>query len=904
MGHLSVSSFRGMPNSTVQQRHLEPEMKVIVLLTVVSLLTCAAVADDRVLLDPADVSGWQGLESDASVSRKGLPSARWDHAKASAVKCEAIPHDWSGYNCLSFVLHSAKATGASFMVVLSSEAASEGFDYFGFPITLDWTGWKEFDVPFNEMGRARNPVGWNKIDSVMFTADGWGNQPNPESVVHIADLRLTHSEGPWISDTEFFDMLDLDRPGLEKVKAAAASGDLTAAKHEFAEYLRRRDRPNPEFDWKARPKHDSRPQGVDTKEADRVLQRDLQSVSVYHKFDGEIDWNLNPIDYKEWPWQLNRHPFWVTLARAYWDTGDEKYAREFVYQMTDWVRRCPAPRLSSGNATYTWRTIESGIRTGQTWPEAFFRFLTSPSFTDEAVVTMVKSFAEHARQLMRWPTSGNWLAMECNGLMHVGVLFPEFKEAESWRKTAAERLYAELDRQVYPDGAQIELTTGYHQVSLGNFVAAWRIAHLNDVPMPEDFIAKVGRMYDYNINAAMPDASLPGLNDASRFSIRKIMEQGFGFFPERKDYEWIATSGKSGEKPKVGSIALPFSGQLVMRTGWDPNDLYLLMDAGPFGYGHQHEDALSFVIYAHGKYHLIDPGNYAYDSSKWRRYVLSTRAHNTIMVDGLDQHRGGKSRELYVVSKPLPNRWAASDGFDYACGTYSEGYGGGNQVKVTHSRHIFFAKPDYWIVTDFMTPSDAASHKYESMFHLDADSAEIDADRRVRTVNKSGGNLTILPVADDELRVRIASGEEEPEVQGWIPSAAYKCRPIPTPIFTREAAGPTGFLYLFYPTPERRECPVTKIEPLHVTGGRAAAAAITFSDGRVDYFLQPASPSTKLKFLDYETDAEAVLIRTSGGRTVAAFRAGGTYLTQSGEPVEARSQPVRDLSETEERHTF
>jgi len=876
------------------------------MLAVVSLVMAGGVsaAGWQTLCDLSDSSGWQGVEADPAVLHKGLPSLKWEHGRHAIAVTDRIPHDWSAHNCLSFALRSAKATGASFVIRLSSEADSEGMDYFSFSVTLDWTGWKEFAIPFSEWAQARNPVGWSKIDHIAFIAEGWGNHPNPESVVHIADLRLGRCEGPWISDADFFDMLDLGRPGLEKVRSAVTSGDPALAKREFAEYLRHRDKPRPEFDWKARPKHESRPEGVDTTEADRILQRDLPSCAVYHKFDGEIDWNLNPIDYKEWPWQLNRHAFWSTLGKAYWDTGDEKYAREFVYQMTDWVRKCPAPRTVSGNQTYTWRTIESGIRVGQTWQDAFHRFLTSPSFTDEAIVMMVKSFAEHARQLMRWPTSGNWLAMECNGLMNVGVMFPEFKEAESWRKAATERLHAELDKQVYPDGAQIELSTGYHQVSLRNFVAAWEIAHLNGVPMPEDYMAKVGRMYDYNLNAAMPDAALPGLNDAGRTDIRKSLEQASAFFPERKDFEWIATGGKSGEKPKVGSIALPFAGQLVMRTGWDPQDLYLLMDAGPFGYGHQHEDALSFVIYAHGKYHLVDPGNYAYDSSQWRKYVLSTRAHNTVMVDGLDQQRRGKPREQYVISKPLPNRWSAGDGFDYAAATYSEGYGPEGGTRVEHSRRIFFAKPEYWIVTDLMKPADQQAHLYESLFHLDAEGASTDeATKSVRTTNE-GPNLSIIPLADRALSVRIASGEEKPVVQGWMPWKHYECRPIPTSIYSKSASGPTELLYVFYPTPAGKDCPVRRVETIETNGVKAVAAAVTFADGRVDYFAQSHAPGSKLEFLDFATDAEAVLIQTRRGRVRAAFRAGGAYLTLSGRPVEARAQEVLDLSQTDARHKF
>lgn len=874
---------------------------MLVLPVLLAYVAQGAAAGGPALLDPSDLSGWDGLEAGADVAYQGAPAARWDHARVAVARTDRIPHDWTAWNCLKFALHSAKSTGAKFVLILTSEAETEGADYFSTPITLDWSGWKEFAIPFGEMSRSREPVGWSKIDSITFTASGWGNEPDPESVVHIAGLRLETVEGPWITDAEFFEMLDLRLPGLQPVRRAVESGDLAAAKHEYAEYLRNRDAPTLKFNWRARPRHESRPDGVDTTEADRVLQRDLVSVGVYHKFEGEIDWSLNPINYKEWPWQLNRHWIWQTLARAYWDTGDEKYAREFVYQMTDWVRKCPAPRYVSGNASYTWRTIESGIRAGQTWVEVFHRFLTSPSFTDEAIVTMVKSFAEHARQLMRWPTGGNWLAMECNGLMHVGVIFPEFSEADSWRRTAAERLYAELDRQVYPDGAQIELSTGYHQVSLGNFVSAWEIADLNGVPMPEDYISKIGRMFDYNLHAAMPDATLPGLNDSSRLSIRRSMEQASGFFPERKDYEWIATGGRSGHQPAVGSIALPFAGQLVMRTGWERDDLYLLMDAGPFGYAHQHEDALSIVVYAHGVYHIVDPGNYAYDSSQWRKYVLSTRAHNTIMVDGLDQRRRGKPREEYVVARPLPNRWASCDAFDYASASYSDGYGGDDLIDVTHTRVIFFVKPEYWIFVDRLQPADDRPHSYDSLFHIDAAGATVDASSgAVRSNNDGGPSISIVPAKDESLHVRISCGEQEPVVQGWMPERLndYSCRPIPTAIFSTARAGEARLAYVLYPTREGEQCPVASVRLL------PSGVLVSCTDGRSDLLLHASAPDGRAEHDGTETDAEAALIRRNGDRITAAYRAGGTYLRVPGAGVEERAEPVTDLSLTQTRHRF
>jgi len=713
------------------------------------------------------------------------------------------------------------------------------------------------------------------------------------------------TEGPRMTDSDLFSALNLDYPGLEKVRSAVASNDLAAAKHEFAEYLRHRQKPvwNPE--WLASIKRGTRTDKTDTREADRILERDLPSVGVYHKFEGKIDWTLNPINYREWPWQLNRHSFWKTLGLAYWATGEEKYAAEFVYQMTDWVRACPVPLEDSGNRSETWRTIEAGIRTGQTWPAAFYLFLKSPSFSDEAIVTMVKSFAEHARHLMRWPTTANWLAMECNGLMHCGVLFPEFTESENWRKTAAERLYAELDRQVYPDGAQIELSTGYHQVSLMNFVMAWRVASINDVPMPAEYVSKTERMFDYDLKVMMPNWRLPGLNDADAVDIRPALAEGLKLFPDRRDYEWVASSGSKRAQPSFTSVALPWSGHIVMRSGWQPADRYMLFDAGPFGYGHQHEDALSFVIYACGKYLLVDPGSYPYDSSDWRKYVLSTRAHNTIMVDGCEQHRGGRPRDQYVLSRPMPIKWASNNRYDYAASTYDDGYASDNTVHVKHARSVFFVKPDYWIVTDALTPADDRQHRYESMFHLDVSGAEVDeAAKSVRTTDTAGANLTIIPLADDGLDVRIVSGQKEPVVQGWIRSGTYDCRPIPTPIFERRQSGPAGFAYVFYPLPEGAKCPVVAVEPLEVKSeSRALGIAIRFQNGRIDYFVELDKPG-KARFDDFETDGLLTYVCTHGHDVVNAAVLDGTCLSRAGETVRADLLPVTDLSRTKVRHRF
>jgi len=95
-----------------------------------------------------------------------------------------------------------------------------------------------------------------------------------------------------------------------------------------------------------------------------------------HQFGEHIDWKHCPVKDREWIWHFNMMPFWRTLAKAYWHTGEEKYAEEFLRQIDDWVAKNPP----DGNMT-TWRRIDAGIRTAGPWQEAYFHVLTSPSLT-------------------------------------------------------------------------------------------------------------------------------------------------------------------------------------------------------------------------------------------------------------------------------------------------------------------------------------------------------------------------------------------------------------------------------------------------------------------------------------------------------------------------------------------
>lgn len=619
--------------------------------------------------------------------------------------------------------------------------------------------------------------------------------------------------GPRLTDAEFFARLDLSQPGLSAVRSAVTAADWPAATHALAEYIRHRQ--SPHWPFEAGPiGHQPTRREI---EANKVLKHHFSNIGMDWQFGDNIDWAFNPTtqpDSKwarnnEWTWTLNRHHAWIALARAFDDTGDEKYAREFARELQSWVRDCPVPMDKVANGPFSrWRTIEAGIRTGTIWPEVLPRFLPARSFDDATLVLMLKSFVDHADYLMKFYTRGNWLTMEANGLYHVGAMFPEFKDAKLWRDTAAERLLHELDVQVYPDGAQIELAPGYHAVALNNFLGPVRLEPITGFELPAGYVPKVEKMFSYLLYSMQPGHRMPPLNDSPDSIVMGAFKEAAGLFPQREDFRWGASDGREGLPPVRTSVEFPYAGQFFLRSGWDKDALWLCMDGGPFGFGHQHEDKLSVMVTAFGKPLLVEGGTYTYDGSEWRHYIVSSRAHNVVLVDGLEQNRRKEPADTFVVKTPLPHVWESNATFDHAASRYDEGWGPDAKRIARHTRHVFFIKPDLFIIADQLESLDGQPHHYDALFHLDAPKASVEG-LGVATRN-SGPTLSLMAWGADS--VSIVKGQKEPVVQGWIPdnSRGYGgVKPVPTAIYRTTASGPVTVLYAVYPSAGAASFPVT-----------------------------------------------------------------------------------------------
>jgi hypothetical protein len=136
---------------------------------------------------------WEGVTRSAERVFSGAYSGKWSNLKATpSIKAPGFPADLSQYDRLQFSMHSSKANGQRLTLVLDSEnRAAPGWDYYFYHFTVDWEGWKTFDLHLGQGIRpTRRPVGWHQISYFSINASGWQNKPLADTVLYLDAVRF------------------------------------------------------------------------------------------------------------------------------------------------------------------------------------------------------------------------------------------------------------------------------------------------------------------------------------------------------------------------------------------------------------------------------------------------------------------------------------------------------------------------------------------------------------------------------------------------------------------------------------------------------------------------------------------------------------------------------------------
>ena len=186
---------------------------IVMAAAVLWIASAARAAEPLMLLDfeGADSASLSGASVSTEQAKTGKASAKWrDQTKHPKIVVSGAPKDWTPWDTMDFWMYSEKANGAQFMFLVYSENdAEEGADYYYREITVDWTGWKHFQIPLLHLDCARVPVGFNHVTGFQMSASGWSNEPRDDTVLYLDSVRLVRN-GLTLRNASFDEGVDAD----------------------------------------------------------------------------------------------------------------------------------------------------------------------------------------------------------------------------------------------------------------------------------------------------------------------------------------------------------------------------------------------------------------------------------------------------------------------------------------------------------------------------------------------------------------------------------------------------------------------------------------------------------------------------------------------------------------------
>ena len=412
--------------------------------------------------------------------------------------------------------------------------------------------------------------------------------------------------------------------------------------------------------------------------ADRFMENKFTMLGHDFAFSEGISWHIDPITGREYSrdyykkvdiftddgktdikhvWEVNRHQYFVDLAKAYFITGDEKYATKVITLFKDWVEQNP---YKTG---VSWASaLEVSVRS-YAWIWTLFFLLDSEQVDDAFVNDYMKQLylvGEFLSENLSYYFSPyNHLIGEASALFMIGYLFPTLKNAKKWASTGWKVLTSEIEKQFHSDGFTVEQASFYHYFTLGFYLQPIILRRQNGDSVPDSMMDHLEKIFDFSLHLTRPDGSTPWIGDidnarsiyftdAESWEFRNFLALGAVVFDSpalkhsaEKNWEdvlWLfghngleRYTALNGTPPTVDHHHFTKTGCAIGRTNWSSDAHYYRFDCAEIADGifrdevrsaaHGHADILGFELTAYGKNFIVDPGFHNYRGKvEWHQY--------------------------------------------------------------------------------------------------------------------------------------------------------------------------------------------------------------------------------------------------------------------------------------------
>lgn len=357
------------------------------------------------------------------------------------------------------------------------------------------------------------------------------------------------------------------------------------------------------------------------------------------------------------------------------------------------------------------------------------------------------------------------------GQLAMAKRLPMLPAAAEHARQGEERVELLLENHFTSEGVHREHSPYYHRMVMETFAGLLQAGLLTW----DRWAPRLEAMQESLAWFVRPDNYLAMFGDTPQRHMRKPDPDGL----TSPALLFTYTNGRRGRPPVENWRYFPEAGYVVFRDGWpsgedDQADWSYLAQTGAFhSRTHKHADDLSFVWHEHGQELLIDPGRFGYldpitpDTELGQQgfyyghpkrvYVESTKAHNTVEIDGKSYPRRGV--------KPYGS--ALRDAGEWGGIYYSEAEV--RQFKTIRHRRLLLYRPREWlVVTDWLHDNLPNEHRFTQRFHF-APEVEVSRTGSAHHVDLllEAPALHVKPLLLAEA-LPVSYGQADPSLLGWI----------------------------------------------------------------------------------------------------------------------------------------
>jgi uncharacterized heparinase superfamily protein len=420
----------------------------------------------------------------------------------------------------------------------------------------------------------------------------------------------------------------------------------------------------------------------------------LKSNKFSNVIDGEYFTFLNRTEKLGFPpvWNKNNLSQLWLLNLHYFDYIEEVQKNKIIELYLDWIKF----NTMQINRETAWHPYAISKRS--------INWINCGVFKDSLLKSLYKQVC-YLYRFIEYDLPANHLLENAKALIIAGLFFNGEGESKKWLQKGLKILKKACFEQINNDGGYFEPSPMYHSIVLECYLDIIKV-------IPKDynernlFIATASRMLDYLNSVIHPDGNIPLFSD-SAFEISRHPSELNRYATNLFGY--IQNT----------NICFPSTGYYIYRD----KNIYINIDAGKIGPdhipGHGHADIFTYELSIHDRRFIVDSGVYEYEAGEMREYTRSSKAHNTVTINRINQAELWGSFRVARRYKPhnvIFKKESYGVSFSGSFGGYANiiGYG------IIHNRKIYCNKKDRTI-TIVDTVDGDGRHVVESYVHLNPD---------------------------------------------------------------------------------------------------------------------------------------------------------------------------------------